>query len=744
MTDRYALISRSDTPDFTINNILDAKVGLVRDSANARLFRQWFPRHTNTVEYASELEAVDALEGGEFDLFMGTENYLLSLSHYMEKPNFKANITFERTCDSFFGVNKNETVLCSILSKSQRLLDVEFMANRWKNRVFGYQWVLARARLPWLAGVLVLAILAAVLLLILFFKTRHIGKKLELTVLERTRALEIQTAAAQAASEAKSSFLARMSHEMRTPLNVIIGMGELALRENISPPSVAEYVSGIGQAGRNLLSTINDVLDFSKIESGFLQLEDAPYRMTSVLDDVINVIRARAAEQRLLFLADVDPSVPDALRGDSARLRQILINLLGNAAKYTQEGFIRLTVDAAAAAGENSVTLRFCVSDSGMGIKPENMENLFRDFVRLDMKRNSGIEGTGLGLSITKNLCQAMGGDISATSVYGKGSEFVVTLPQIRESADPIASVDGRGKLRVLLYHKRARCAESVAHTLQSLGIVFHRAGDPSEFLRELVAGGWSHVFASNPEADKAMNLLGNDSPPVKTVLLMDVGEAFLASEVDSLMMPIWAIPVANALEGKAVFERKKSPGARFTAPQAKILIVDDLVTNLQVVKGLLSPYRVRTDTCMNGAEAVELVQKQEYDMIFMDHMMPEMDGLEATKRIRELGEERFGKLPIIALTANAMSHMREMFLANGFNDFLAKPLEISKLNAIMERWIPPEKREKNAESGENSKRGADVPLQLDGVDVESAVRRYGSEGIYLDVLRSYEQHTPA
>jgi signal transduction histidine kinase/FixJ family two-component response regulator len=696
MTDRYALISRSDTPDFTVNNLFGAKVGLVRGSASAILFRQWFPGHTDTVECADDREAVDALEQGRFDLFMGTENYLLSLSRYMEKPNFKANIIFERTCDSFFGVNKNETALCSILNKSLKLIDVEFIANRWKNRVFAYQWALARARVPLLAGMLVLAILAAVLLLILLFKN------------ERARALEVQTAAARAASEAKSGFLARMSHEMRTPLNVIIGMGELALREreNISPPSVAEYVSRIGQAGHNLLSIINDVLDFSKIESGLLQLEDAPYRMTSLLDDVINVIRARAAEQRLLFLADVNPGVPDSLRGDSARLSQILINLLGNAVKYTREGFIRLTVDAAAAS-ENSITLRFSVSDSGIGIKPENMGSLFRDFVRLDMKYNSGIEGTGLGLSISQNLCRAMGGDISATSVYGKGSEFVVTVPQIRESADPIASVSDRGKLRVLLYHKRDRCAESVARTLQSLGVAFRRAGDPSEFLLELGAGGWSHVFASAPEADQAVNILGNDSPPVKTVLLMDIGEAFSASKIDSLMMPIWTSPVANALEGKVAFERKKSLGVRFTAPRAKILVVDDLATNLQVAKGLLSPYHVITDACVNGAEAVELVQKQEYDMVLMDHMMPEMDGLEATKRIRALGEERFEKLPIIALTANAMSHMREMFLANGFNDFLAKPLEISKLNEIMERWIPPEKREKDAKSAQNPKRSA-------------------------------------
>ncbi|MDR1649981.1 MAG: transporter substrate-binding domain-containing protein [Synergistaceae bacterium] len=709
MTDQYALISRSDMPDFTINDVLDAKVGLVRDSSYAGLFRRWFPGHMGMVEYADASEATDALERGEIDLFMGTKNLLLGLTRYMEKPHFKVDIAFEKTYGSFFGVDKDETVLCSILSKSLSLIDVEFIANRWRSRVFGYQWVLDRARAPWLIGASVLTMLVAALLLILFFKTREAGKKLELTVLERTKELENQTVAAQAASEAKSNFLARMSHEMRTPMNVIIGMGELALREDISPPSVAAYISGIGQAGHNLLSIINDVLDFSKIESGLLQLEDAPYRMASVLDDVINVIRARAAEQRLLFLVDVDPKVPDALRGDAARLRQVLMNLLGNAVKYTQEGFIRLTADAASAgADKNSVVLRFEVSDSGIGIKPEDMQNLFRDFVRLDMKRNSGIEGTGLGLSITRRLCQAMGGDVSVTSVYGEGSEFVVTLPQVCLSAEPIACVDGRKKFEVLLYHSRARYAESVARTLESLGVAFRRVADSSEFLRELEAGGWSHVFASAPEAETARGILKNASSSVKAVLLMDIGEPFPASGISTLAMPTWVVPVANVLKGKAVFVREKPAGVRFIAPKARVLIVDDIATNLQVAIGLLAPYRVKMETCMSGAEAVELVREEEYDVVFMDYMMPGMDGIEAVRRIRALDGERFGRLPIVALTASAMFNMRAMFLEKGFSDFLAKPIEIPKLNEIMEHWIPPEKKEKKKGAEEKAEIGED------------------------------------
>ncbi|MDR1649295.1 MAG: transporter substrate-binding domain-containing protein [Synergistaceae bacterium] len=419
MTDQYALISRSDTPDCTINDVLDAKVGLVRGSSYTGLFRHWFPGHTDTAEYADALEAMDALERDEIDLFMGTRNQLLGLTHYLEKPHFKANITFEKTYDSFFGVNRDSALLCSILSKSLKLIDVEFIANRWQSRVFGYQWVLDRARVPWLIGAAILTMLIAALLLILFFKTWQAGKKLELTVRERTRELEIQTVAAQAASEAKSDFLARMSHEMRTPMNVIIGMGELALREDVSPPSVAACISRIEQAGRSLLSIIDGVLDFSTIESGTLHLEDAPYE--------------------------------------------------------------------------------------------------------------------------------------------------------------------------------------------------------------------------------------------------------------------------------------RKSAGARFTAPEAEILIVDDIATNLRIAKGLLAPYRAKVETCASGAEAIERVQKREYDIVFMDQMMPEMDGIETVRRIRMLDGERFKRLPIIALTASAMSDMRDMFLEKGFSDFLAKPIEIPKLNEMMERWISPEKRRADA-----------------------------------------------
>ena len=388
---------------------------------------------------------------------------------------------------------------------------------------------------------------------------------------------------AEAASQAKNIFLARTSHEIRTPMNAIIGMSKLA-QQNYGTPKCLEYISGINSAALSLLAVINDILDFSKIESGRMELNVSPYNTNSLLNDVLLLIRVKVAEKPIELIVEADPGIPGAMIGDAGRIKQVLLNLLGNAVKYTNEGVIRFSLSGEPA-GSDAIRLTFVIEDSGMGMKPEDLARLFNDFTRVDEKRNSAIEGTGLGLSIARNLCRAMGGDITVTSEYGSGSAFTATLIQAISGWKPMGEL--------------AAAATALAET------------------------------------DRVS----------------------------------------------------------FIAPETEVLVADDFSSNLIVAEGLLAPYKIRVCTCMNGREAVELVQARSFDLVLMDHMMPVMDGMEATAAIRAIGG-RFAELPIVALTANVVSGMKEQFLVNGFNDFLGKPIDTKELDALLQKWIPAEKQQ--------------------------------------------------
>ncbi|MDR1126138.1 MAG: transporter substrate-binding domain-containing protein, partial [Deltaproteobacteria bacterium] len=367
MTNYYALVSRADYPNVNISDVLRLKVGLPKGSAYAEIFRQWFPEHPNITEYDDALQSFAALERGEIDLVMSSYNQLLGMTHYLEKPYFKINLSFHKSSDAIFGLNKSETLLRSIMDKSMRLIDSQTIADTWRNRVYDYESALARARIPYLLAAAGLLLCVIALLSVMFLKNRRLGKQMEIIIKERTRELQEQTRIAESASAAKSDFLARMSHEIRTPMNAIIGMSELAQRE-YGVPKALEYITGIKSAGVSLLAIINDILDFSKIESGKLTLDPAPYDTSSMLNDTLGIIRIRLEEKSIELVTDIDPSLPAALMGDVTRVRQVLLNILGNAVKYTEKGFIRFAVgwqemsDAAA-------LLTFSVADSGMGIR---------------------------------------------------------------------------------------------------------------------------------------------------------------------------------------------------------------------------------------------------------------------------------------------------------------------------------------------------------------------------------------
>jgi signal transduction histidine kinase/DNA-binding NarL/FixJ family response regulator/HPt (histidine-containing phosphotransfer) domain-containing protein len=526
---------------------------------------------------------------------------------------------------------------------------------------------------------------------------------------EQNRRLEELKTEAEVANRTKSNFLASMSHEIRTPMNAITGMAELLLRRNLADDARGE-VQDIKQAATNLISIINDILDFSKIEAGKMEIIPVKYMLSSLVNDTVNIIRMRLTEKPVRFFTNIDGSIPNNLVGDEVRIRQILLNLLSNAAKFTDKGHISLSI-IAQKRDSGRVWLEITVTDSGKGMKSEDLEKLFGDFVQVDTKKNRGIEGTGLGLAITKKLCEAMGGSISVESEYGKGSVFKVAIPQGFDSSAAFAAVEEPSLKKVLIYDGRTVYTQSVCWSLHNMGVPYLMTETLEEFSEALLREEWHYVFTGHGLYEKIKSLMDKAVYPSgkkpSLALMVEWENEANIPHVRFISLPVQSLSIANLLNGKADsrdYFSQSSGLIRYTYPRARLLVVDDISTNLKVAEGLLAPYHAKIDTALSGARAIELVKQNAYDIVFMDHMMPEMDGIEATMHIRvwEVEQEKQGiditAVPVIALTANAVSGMREMFIEKGFSDFLAKPIDISKLDEILARWIPKEKRERKIE----------------------------------------------
>lgn len=405
-------------------------------------------------------------------------------------------------------------------------------------------------------------------------------------VTERVRMLERlerEKLRADKANEAKSAFLANMSHEIRTPINAVMGMNEMILRESEEPP-ILEYAKNIQNASKTLLVLINDILDFSKIESGMMEVVEEEYSLKSLLNALKTECSLRAEEKGLKLSFIVPDDTPNILLGDEIRVRQILLNILTNAIKYTMKGSVTMTVTHERL-DQKTVKLTFAVADTGIGIKEENIDRLFGKFDRINEEQVHAIEGTGLGLSIVDRLIKLMNGTVTVESVYGQGSTFTVCLQQ---------------------------------------------------------------------------TIIGEET-------------------------------VGQLQEETKTQEKRRRGVPLFMAPDAKVLAVDDNKVNLTVIKGLLRKTRVQITCVSSGRECLECAAKDQYDVILLDHMMPSMDGIETLQELKKMPDNKSRDAAVIVLTANAMAGVREMYLEQGFDDYLSKPIEGTVLEQLLMKYLPPE-----------------------------------------------------
>ncbi|MDR0289617.1 MAG: response regulator [Treponema sp.] len=588
LTDQLALLSESTYPNVSVNEIPYKRIGLIANTVRAEMFSRWFPGAENITVFATDQDAMHALEHGEVDLVMSSKNRLLSFLNFQEISLFKANFIFNYPYESTFGFHKDQTTLCSIMDKALPLVDTHMITEQWLTKTYDYRTRLMEAQRPWLIGGVVLSLAVLALILILFLRNRSEGKRLAMLVAE-------QTATITNVSQAKTAFLANMSHEMRTPMNVIVGLTNLMLEED-EPADVKETLRKINTAGATLMGLINNVLDISKIEAGKLELMPEEYAVPSLLNDIISLNMVRIGDKPITFNLDINEDLPCTLFGDELRIKQILNNLLSNAFKYTRKGTVALRVEcdiphSPLPTPHSPVFVTFTISDTGIGIRGEDIEKLFTDYNQVDTSANRKIEGTGLGLSITKKFVQMMGGEITVESEYGKGTVFHVRIRQGFVSDTPI------GK------------------------------------------------------------------------------------------------ETAENLRGFRYSDKKKQAGEKLKRPDlsyARVLVVDDFPMNIDVAAGMLRKYKIQVDCATSGHEAIDRIQagEPEYNAVFMDHMMPGMDGVEATKLIRALDTAYAHNVPIIALTANAIAGSEQMFLDNGFSAFLPKPFNAMALDAIVKKWI--------------------------------------------------------
>ncbi|MCR5722762.1 MAG: response regulator, partial [Lachnospiraceae bacterium] len=496
---------------------------------------------------------------------------------------------------------------------------------------------------------------------------RHFTLKKEMSIREEA------TKKAEMVSDAKDMFLVNISHEIRTPLNAIIGTTDLLLDSEASN-NIKEKAFNISNSSHALLSITTDLLDFSHLNIDTITPVNEKYDFAFMLNDIINLMSVRLLDSNVEFFVDIDPAIQKILIGDSGKIRQIIINMLSNAIKYTKEGYMSLSI-AADRITDNEIKLHITVADSGIGIRQENIEKIFEPYNRSGEMTDRLIEGNGLGLALCKKLAGAMGGNIWAESEYGKGSTFYFEVTQLYDSIDA-GEYCGNIKnndTKVCFYITESKEAEILKQVLSGLKIDTKKAESKDEFLKACEDGIYDFYFLLADSYDRLKeNLSKADVDWHKFVVISDCNYSYSGEPIEYVLTkPVNCLNVTDLLNQTKNFTiRKQLFEGGFDIEKATVLVVDDSIVNLEVAKGILERYKTTVLTAYSGAECLIALKDEHVDCIFLDYMMPEMDGIDTLKAIRALEDSEKANIPVVVLTANVVSGAREMFMEEGFNDY--------------------------------------------------------------------------